>query len=90
MNTPQIPGIDHFIGDVRDASEWPAKYDFIDKSMVYGIWYVVYVGTGPTSVQVLPYIQAQAMSVSAFYQSMIYCQPFNNFKYPACVKWAFC
>lgn len=39
MNTPQIPGMDHLIGNMRDAPEWPAKYDSIDKS-------VVYVGTG--------------------------------------------
>lgn len=81
-STPQIPGMDQFTGDMWHASEWPAKYDFTGKS-------VAYVGTGPTSVQVLPYIQAQAKSVSVFCRSMTYCHPFNNFKYPAWIKWAF-
>lgn len=74
--------MDQFTGDMWHASEWPAKYDFTGKS-------VAYVGTGPTSVQVLPYLQAQAKSVSVFCRSMTYCHPFNNFKYPAWIKWAF-
>ncbi|UKZ64286.1 uncharacterized protein TrAtP1_005504 [Trichoderma atroviride] len=81
-STPQIPGMDRFTGNMWHASEWPAKYDFTGKS-------VAYVGTGPTSVQVLPYIQAQAKSVSVFCRSMTYCHPFSNFKYPAWIKWAF-
>ncbi|KAK4076574.1 uncharacterized protein Triagg1_4177 [Trichoderma aggressivum f. europaeum] len=81
-STPQIPGIDRFKGDMWHASEWPMHYDFTGKI-------VAYVGTGPTSVQVLPYIQAQAKSVKVFCRSMTYCHPFNNFKYPASVKWIF-
>jgi cation diffusion facilitator CzcD-associated flavoprotein CzcO len=64
------------------AAEWPTHYDFTGKA-------VAYVGTGPTSVQVLPYIQAQAKSVNVYCRSMTYCHPFSNFKYPAWVKWAF-
>ncbi|RFU74513.1 monooxygenase [Trichoderma arundinaceum] len=79
---PQIPGIDQFKGDIWHATDWPKGYDFTHKT-------VAYVGTGPTSVQVLPHIQAQARSISVFCRSMTYCHPFSNFKYPTWVKWAF-
>ncbi|KAL6787258.1 hypothetical protein J3E68DRAFT_440801 [Trichoderma sp. SZMC 28012] len=82
ISTPQLPGMDRFKGDMWHASEWPMHYDFTGKT-------VAYVGTGPTSVQVLPYIQAQAKSVKVYCRSMTYCHPFNNFKYPALVKWVF-
>ncbi|KAJ4854534.1 flavin-binding monooxygenase-like domain-containing protein [Trichoderma breve] len=82
ISTPQIPGMDRFKGDMWHASEWPMHYDFTGKT-------VAYVGTGPTSVQVLPCIQSQAKSVKVFCRSMTYCHPFNNFKYPASVKWVF-
>ncbi|KKP01040.1 monooxygenase [Trichoderma harzianum] len=82
ISKPQIPGMDRFKGDMWHASEWPMHYDFTGKT-------VAYVGTGPTSVQVLPCIQAQAKSIKVFCRSMTYCHPFNNFKYPALVKWVF-
>jgi cation diffusion facilitator CzcD-associated flavoprotein CzcO len=71
-----------FKGDMWHASDWPQGYDFKGKS-------VIYVGTGPTSVQALPYIQAQASEVNVFCRSMTFCHPFTNITYPAWVKWAF-
>ncbi|KAH8803542.1 hypothetical protein F5884DRAFT_509071 [Xylogone sp. PMI_703] len=79
---PPIPGIDRFKGDTWHTVDWPEEYDFKGKS-------VAYVGTGPTSVQVLPHLQAQAKSVNVFCRSMTYCHPFINFSYPDWIRWAF-
>ncbi|KAJ5413628.1 monooxygenase [Penicillium cosmopolitanum] len=81
-SVPNYPGMHLFKGEMWHASDWPENYYFAGKS-------VAYVGTGPTSVQVLPYIQAQAKEVSVFCRSMTYCHPFTNIKYPGWVKWAF-
>lgn len=80
--TPPIPGIDTFKGDTWHTADWPENYDFTGKI-------VAYVGTGPTSVQVLPHLQAQAASVNVFCRSMTYCHPFINITYPNWIKWAF-
>lgn len=79
---PQIPGMDRFAGETWHASDWPESYDFTGKR-------VAYVGTGPTSIQVLPYIQAQAASLSVFCRSMTYCHPWFNVQYSDRTKWAF-
>jgi cation diffusion facilitator CzcD-associated flavoprotein CzcO len=79
---PMIPGIETFEGDSWHTVDWPSTYDFAGKT-------VAYVGTGPTSVQVLPYLQQHAASVKVFCRSMTYCHPFNNFRYPKPIKWAF-
>jgi cation diffusion facilitator CzcD-associated flavoprotein CzcO len=79
---PAIPGISTFKGDTWHTLDWPSNYDFTGKI-------VAYVGTGPTSVQVLPHLQSQAASVNVFCRSMTYCHPFSNFRYPKAVKWAF-
>ena len=79
---PDIPGIDTFSGDTWHTADWPEDYDFTGKT-------VAYVGTGATSVQALPHIQAQALSVNVFCRSMSYCQGMTNFNYPSRVKWAF-
>lgn len=81
-STPPIPGIDTFNGDSWHTADWPEKYDFTGKT-------VAYVGTGPTSVQVLPYLQMQAAEVKVFCRSMTYCHPFIDFTYPNWVKWVF-
>lgn len=80
--TPPIPGIDNFEGDTWHTADWPENYDFTGKT-------VAYVGTGPTSVQVLPHLQGEAASVKVFCRSMTYCLPFINITYPDWIKWAF-
>ncbi|KAB5513419.1 hypothetical protein GE09DRAFT_1162355 [Coniochaeta sp. 2T2.1] len=80
--TPSIPGIDTFKGDTWHNGDWPDNYDFAGKT-------VAYVGTGPTLIQVIPTLQAQAASVKVFCRSMTYCHPFINLTYPTWVKWAF-
>jgi cation diffusion facilitator CzcD-associated flavoprotein CzcO len=79
---PAIPGIETFKGDTWHTLDWPQGYDFTGKK-------VAYVGTGPTSVQVLPHLQRQAASVNVFCRSMTYCHPFVDFHYPRPIKWAF-
>jgi cation diffusion facilitator CzcD-associated flavoprotein CzcO len=79
---PPIPGISSFSGDTWHTLDWPEKYDFSGKT-------VAYVGTGPTSVQVLPHLQREASSVTVFCRSMTFCHPFADFNYPTSVKWAF-
>jgi cation diffusion facilitator CzcD-associated flavoprotein CzcO len=79
---PEMPGIETFKGDTWHTADWPEGYDFTGKT-------VAYVGTGPTSVQVLPHIQKQAKAVKVFCRSMTYCHPFVDFTYPSWIKWCF-
>lgn len=79
---PHISGIESFKGDIWHTLDWPTDYNFSGKN-------VAYVGTGPTCVQVLPYLQREAASVTVFCRSMTFCHPFADFTYPTSIKWAF-
>jgi cation diffusion facilitator CzcD-associated flavoprotein CzcO len=70
-NTPDIPGLDGFGGDLIHTARWPAGVDFAGKRV--GV-----IGTGSSGVQAIPIIAEQAAEVTVFQRSAAYCVPARN------------
>jgi cyclohexanone monooxygenase len=70
-NTPDIPGLDAFSGDLIHTARWPQGVDFSGKRV--GV-----IGTGSSGVQAVPIIAQQAQELTVFQRSAAYCVPARN------------
>lgn len=65
---PDINGLHNFKGDLMHSAKWNHKVDFEDKAV--GV-----IGTGSTSVQIIPQLQAVAKKVNVFMRSPTWISP---------------
>ncbi|KAJ3105825.1 hypothetical protein HDU97_007469 [Phlyctochytrium planicorne] len=77
---PNIAGLDTFQGPVVHSARWnhSVKYD----------GHVAVIGTGASSVQIVPELVKMAKKVLVYQRTPGYVVPRGNFKYTALFKWA--
>ena len=68
---PDIPGLEHFTGEVYHTGSWPEQVDFAGKRV--GI-----IGTGATGIQVIPVIAAEAEHLFVFQRTPHWAIPLRN------------
>ncbi|MFD4404782.1 flavin-containing monooxygenase [Nocardia sp. NPDC058499] len=66
--TPPFPGIDTFAGKIIHTTAWDESYDLGDRR-------VAIIGTGATSVQLVPEIAARARELTVFQRTPIWVVP---------------
>ncbi|WP_280417374.1 flavin-containing monooxygenase [Nocardia carnea] len=66
--TPPFPGIDTFAGKIIHTTAWDESYDLTDRR-------VAIIGTGATSVQLVPEIAARARELTVFQRTPIWVVP---------------
>ncbi len=81
---PDLPGIDSFEGPSFHSARWPADLDVTGKR-------VALVGTGASSMQILPAIVGRAASIDVFQRSPGWVSPVSNYfePVPPPVHWLF-
>jgi len=73
-NTPPIPGIETFEGEVLHTAQWPHEgVDFTGKR-------VAVIGTGSTGIQLIPHVAAEAKELTVFQRTPNYVAPARNEK----------
>ena len=71
-NTPDIPGLSDFSGDVFHTAQWPHEHvDFTGKR-------VAVVGTGSSGIQAIPVIAEEAAQLIVFQRTASYTMPSSN------------
>lgn len=71
-NTPDIPGLDEFTGNVYHTGQWPQEgVDFSNRR-------VAIVGTGSSAIQSIPLIAEQAKVLTVFQRTATYSVPARN------------
>jgi cation diffusion facilitator CzcD-associated flavoprotein CzcO len=83
LNRPQIPalrGLESFAGRAFHSARWEHDYDFTGKR-------VAVIGTGPSAVQFVPAIAAQAAAVHVFQRSTSWTLPKFDGTYTAIERW---
>jgi len=71
-NTPDIPGLDSFAGQIHHTAHWPHEgVDFTDKR-------VAVIGTGSSGIQSIPIIAEQARQLYVFQRTPNYSVPAGN------------
>ena len=72
-NTPDIPGLEEFGGEVYHTGRWPHEgVDFTGKR-------VAVIGTGSSGIQSIPVIAEQADQLTVFQRTANYSVPANNY-----------
>ena len=66
--TPPFPGIDTFAGKIIHTTAWDDSYDLTDRR-------VAIIGTGATSVQLVPEVAARARELTVFQRTPIWVVP---------------
>lgn len=81
---PDIPGMDSFEGPLFHSARWPRGFDVTGKR-------VALVGTGASSMQILPAIVDRAAAVDVFQRSPGWVAPVSNYfdPVPKAVHWLF-
>ncbi|MGV0838243.1 flavin-containing monooxygenase [Mycolicibacterium thermoresistibile] len=79
---PDIPGLDSFAGKIIHTAEWPDGYLGAGER-------VAVVGTGASSIQVVPQLQRNAMSVSVFQRTPSWILPKPDAHIPGPVRTLF-
>ncbi|MGB7299792.1 MAG: NAD(P)/FAD-dependent oxidoreductase [Burkholderiaceae bacterium] len=69
---PEFDGSDQFAGDLFHSAQWPEGMDITNK-------HVAVVGTGATSMQLVPAIADQAASVTVYQRSPQWTRPVERF-----------
>ena len=85
VRVPMIPGFkdaSKFKGDIFHSAEW--KKDFDTKGKVVGV-----IGTGATSVQIVPALKDKVKEMYVFQRTACWVPPRMGFTYPNFVKWIF-
>ncbi|WP_280459059.1 flavin-containing monooxygenase [Nocardia carnea] len=77
--TPPFPGIDTFAGKIIHTTAWDDTYDLTDRR-------VAIVGTGATSVQLVPEVAARARELTVFQRTPIWVVPKIDTAIPAAVQ----
>ncbi|NKY54920.1 flavin-containing monooxygenase [Nocardia flavorosea] len=77
--TPPFPGIDSFAGKVIHTTAWDDSYDLTDRR-------VAIIGTGATSVQLVPEIAARARELTVFQRTPIWVVPKIDTAIPGAVQ----
>jgi cation diffusion facilitator CzcD-associated flavoprotein CzcO len=77
-----IPGLSDFKGEVWHTLDWPANAKLEGKR-------VAVIGTGPSSVQVIPAIQPIVKSLTVYQRSLAYCMPRNEKEISGFTKFIF-
>jgi cation diffusion facilitator CzcD-associated flavoprotein CzcO len=78
-HTPDLPGIADFNGRVIHTTAWDDGYDFECRRV--GI-----IGTGATSVQLVPELAKMAADLTVYQRTPIYVAPKNDFPIPAVIQ----
>lgn len=77
--TPPFPGIDTFAGKIIHTTAWDESYDLTDRR-------VAIIGTGATSVQLVPEIAARARELTVFQRTPIWVVPKIDTAIPGAVQ----
>ncbi|WP_280435959.1 flavin-containing monooxygenase [Nocardia carnea] len=78
-HTPPFPGIDTFAGKIIHTTAWDDSYDLTDRR-------VAIIGTGATSVQLVPEVAARARELTVFQRTPIWVVPKIDTAIPAAVQ----
>lgn len=78
--TPKLEGIERFTGRVFHSARWDHDYDFRGKR-------VAVIGTGPSAVQFVPALAAQAERVHVFQRSTSWTLPKFDGSYTRIERW---
>jgi cation diffusion facilitator CzcD-associated flavoprotein CzcO len=73
--TPQIPGIESFRGDVVHTTAWDDSHDFRGRR-------VAIIGTGATSVQLIPELASRAAELTVYQRTATHVVPKPDFAIP--------
>jgi cation diffusion facilitator CzcD-associated flavoprotein CzcO len=76
---PDIPGLDSFAGQVLHTTWWDPKTDLTGRRI--GV-----IGTGATSVQLVPEVAKQARALTVFQRTPIWVTPKIDFPMPAAAR----
>lgn len=77
--TPPFPGIDSFTGTIIHTTAWDDTYDLTDRR-------VAIIGTGATSVQLVPEVAARARELTVFQRTPIWVVPKIDMAIPPAVQ----
>ncbi|MEU4839527.1 flavin-containing monooxygenase [Nocardia testacea] len=77
--TPPFPGIDTFAGKIIHTTAWDGTYDLTDRR-------VAIVGTGATSVQLVPEVADRARELTVFQRTPIWVVPKVDMPIPPAVQ----
>lgn len=80
--TPDIPGLSSFAGKVIRTQDWDHDYDLVGKN-------VAVIGTGATSVQMVPEVAKTAARVQVYQRRAILVFAKPDFPIPRVVQHAF-
>ncbi|KAI7899854.1 putative flavoprotein [Cokeromyces recurvatus] len=83
IRVPNIPKeFSTFEGKIIHSSHWDSSYDFSNKK-------VAVIGSGTSSVQIVPSLQKQVSHLYNYIRTPTWITPRNQFYYPDYVKWLF-
>ncbi|MGW0182099.1 flavin-containing monooxygenase [Nocardia sp. NPDC003345] len=77
--TPPFPGIESFTGKIIHTTDWDADYDLAGRR-------VAIIGTGATSVQLVPEVAARARALTVFQRTPIWVVPKIDMPIPPAVQ----
>ncbi|WP_067546266.1 flavin-containing monooxygenase [Nocardia crassostreae] len=72
---PGIPGLADYAGKLQRPSDWDHDYDHTGKR-------VAVIGTGASSVQIVPAIAADTAELAVFQRTPVWCAPKPDFRMP--------
>ncbi|WP_240749062.1 flavin-containing monooxygenase [Mycobacterium paragordonae] len=73
--TPEIPGIETFVGKVIHSAAWDHSHDFTRRR-------VALIGTGASGVQLIPELAAEVADLTVFQRTAIHVVPKIDFAFP--------
>jgi len=79
---PEFPGARDFKGPIFHTARWDDTFDATGKR-------VAVVGTGASSIQVVPALGPKAAALTVFQRTPPWILPRGNYSYPAWVQWVF-
>jgi cation diffusion facilitator CzcD-associated flavoprotein CzcO len=79
---PDVPGLDTFTGEIFHSARWNHDVDLTGKR-------VAVIGTGCSSVQIVPAIQPAVAELYVFQRTAAWVLPRLDFPFPPAVRWLF-
>jgi cation diffusion facilitator CzcD-associated flavoprotein CzcO len=80
-NMPQFPGQEEFQGEVFHTARWNHDYDLTGRN-------VAVVGNGPSAIQLLPHVAAQARHLRVFQRTQNFVMPTTGVDFGPRLQWA--